>query len=351
MRLDKPSLTVLIPSYKRPEGLLRAIRSVNESYSLSERRIVLKVIAVDDASPGLEANWVRSEIESIACDTNLHGIIHFSQNPANKGMSRNIFEMVEQTTSDFLTILTDDDLFHKHTLSRLEEMLCEDSFDASSKIGCYLFPRFSYLEDGSLHAIACRPFRKSRVIPGGPLSSARHGPLGFILTGTVFRRTSIDLKIWASNIDNGYFPVIFTGLSLLANPALYVDENLFHHTVLNETHWESWGATEVEQRIRLDRDYINAILVVSEQARNRANSLTKLWLKILALQQVTFRFSTSSLSLQHRRSVAQSIPTNRFIVRSSFVAHLVFRSFVKITRRAKYELRDRRQLRTWAHSQ
>ena len=118
--------------------------------------------------------------------------------------------------------------------------------------------RYSYLEDGNLHCIACRPFTKNKILSAGTLNSLRYCFNGFILYWFYFRTSP-----WPSTND-GQLRKMHTFLSstfpaFFALTLQFVDKNWFHHTVLNLCHWNSKADSEFKQMRRLYTDYIDAI--------------------------------------------------------------------------------------------
>ena len=96
-------LEFLIPAYKRFDGAVKAAVSVASQVQESSLVGVVVVRIVDDASPGFSA----AHLAEVLCEFN--DVITFSVNETNKGMSLNIYDMVATSSSQFCTILTDDD--------------------------------------------------------------------------------------------------------------------------------------------------------------------------------------------------------------------------------------------------
>ena len=68
------------------------------------------------------------------------------------------------------------------------------------------------------------------------------------------------------NIENAYFTIINFANILSSHTIQFVDKNWFHHTVLNECHWESWGDSEIAQNRRLYSDYMNAVAFIAQRS-------------------------------------------------------------------------------------
>ena len=266
MTQQSKTLEFLIPSYKRPQSFVRAVLSVAsqvEELNLGDR---VKVTVVDDCSPNID---LAETIETISPFSRF---VSVRQNASNKGMSLNIRDMVAESVADFCTVLTDDDLLQKDSLKQIIETI--DNLDkAQSTVGSFFVPRYSYLEDGSLHCIVCNPFSEDTKITPGALSSLRYLENGFILTGLFFNPKFINFEIWEQHIENSFFPVIYFADLLLNHECLFINKNWFVHTVNNECHWDSWGKTEQQRLLRLYSDYMKAVALSSEKSLSRESGI------------------------------------------------------------------------------
>lgn len=246
----------LIPAYKRFDGVVAAARSVAKQVSKHRYEGVVNITVVDDASP-------EFTMEDLTfCLGDMAGLVRIKSNFCNKGMSQNIFDMVAESKSEFCTVLTDDDWLVDGKLAEIVDYLLFIS--DKKEVGGLFTPRYSYLESGELHCVACRPYARDCLIKNGPASAMRFCHNGFILTGFFFRPAYVPKNEWCQNIENGYFPVINFGFILARYSLLFVDRKWFHHTVLNECHWESWGPDQFSQRKRLYRDYMDAVCVLAQ---------------------------------------------------------------------------------------
>ena len=245
----------LIPAYKRFDGVATAALSVAKQIAANCYENVVRVTVVDDSSSGFEKDSLVNLLGSMA------SLVSIESNEFNKGMSQNIFDMVSDSKAKFCTVLTDDDWLVDDKLPELVEYL--QSIVNNEKIGGLFTPRYSYIETGELHCVACKPFSQDRLIENGPIQAMKHCHNGFILTGFIFRPQYFARHEWYNNIENSYFPVINFGMILSRYSLLFVDRNWFHHTVLNVCHWESWGEDEVSQGVRLHQDYMDAVGILA----------------------------------------------------------------------------------------
>ena len=139
----------------------------------------------------------------------------------------------------FCTVLTDDDWLQPGVLLDILnhlEMLAE-----FPNIAGIFTPRYSYLEDGNLHCIACRPFTKNKIL------SAKSIKFIEILFQWIYPYWFYFSYIPSWPSTNGWpitkmYTFLFINFSsiLRTHSLQFVDKNWFHHTVLNLCHWESW---------------------------------------------------------------------------------------------------------------
>jgi len=251
----KPLIEFLIPSYKRFEGTIVAANSIYRQIIESDLINEVRITIVDDASPDVTVDRLAGRLNMNSCD------IEIRKNKNNKGMSRNIYDMVSGSCATFCTVLTDDDWLAAGCLSDMVKHLKSIEFD--DDIGGIFTPRYSYLENGQLHCVVCKPFASDRLIKPGSLSAIRYCSNGFILTGFIFRPKLFASKNWQDNIDNGYFPVINYAFISSRFSIKFVNRKWFHHTVLNHCHWDAWGASSKEQYRRLYGDYMDAISYIA----------------------------------------------------------------------------------------
>ena len=244
-------LSILVPSYKRPSSLVNCIDSIVEQvegYELQDR------VSVDDHS---EDN-ISTIFESYSKLRYFKSEVRLK----NYGMSLNIFHMFKRAIefSQYQLIITDDDLLAPSSLLSIIKLL-----DASTYSAIWT-PKPSYLEDGSLLCVACKPYSENKVIAPSSSNSAKYMGNGFILSGLIFKGEDIDFKIWEDNIENSFFPVLILGSLLYKQEVFYWNREIVKHTVLNVCYWDCWGDNEVTIRLRLYFDYVATFSIVSKCA-------------------------------------------------------------------------------------
>lgn len=295
-------LEFLIPVYCRIESAKRAAASViTQINQLNSCEVSLWLN--DDCSPNISSIEYNDKFKAFAGQS----FINVTRNNSNLGMSENIFYMMSNSSAKYCTVLTDDDFLEDNCLS---EILSTLRFASQNHVLTVFTPRYSYLEDGSLHCIECKPFNeKLALVTPSPLNALNFMRNGFILTGHFFSRLS-PKGLWQVSMENGYFPVIHYGESLLAGSSLYVDKPWFHHTVLNETFWHAWGDTQRLQQMRLASDYLNAQFLIYSRVKSIFSSspikMAKASLVYLRIEVKYFHHILSSFSLRDSMTIGLS---------------------------------------------
>lgn len=107
-----PFISVLIPSYNRPEYLIKCIESIIES-DFDNYEILIS----DDNSPRIEE--ISNSLSPYLSFPN----ISFERQPRNLGWSDNRNYLVEHAKGQFVILLGDDDKIAPNTLSRLSKYI------------------------------------------------------------------------------------------------------------------------------------------------------------------------------------------------------------------------------------
>lgn len=254
-------LEFLIPVYCRLDSARRAADSVvSEIQTLGADDV--SVWIHDDATPGAS----DAEFDALFKELSALPFVTCSRNRRNLGMSKNIHHMMTSSSAQYSTVLTDDDYLFDDSLEAIRSTL---RFAATIGCASVFTPRYSYLESGALHCIACKPCGDdASLIAASPFNAVEHVCHGFILTGHFFAKT-LSKKLWEKHMENAYFPMLHFGESLLKAHALFVNKAWFHHTVLNQTFWHAWGDSERRQNIRVSTDFLKAQRLVYGESKQQ----------------------------------------------------------------------------------
>lgn len=98
----KPKVSIIIPTYNRPELLKRAINSV-----LSQTYPNIEIIVIDDASE-MDINRFKKDFPNIL----------FLQNSENRGPCHSRNRGIKEASSDYINFLDDDDILFPEKIER-----------------------------------------------------------------------------------------------------------------------------------------------------------------------------------------------------------------------------------------
>jgi glycosyltransferase involved in cell wall biosynthesis len=110
--MSSPFISILIPSYNRPEYLTSTIASVLDQHGCN-----FEVIVSDDASPR------RTEIEAVLGQFKADPRFRYIPQPRNLGWSDNRNSLVAHARGEFVMLLGDDDVLPSDALARLSAHL------------------------------------------------------------------------------------------------------------------------------------------------------------------------------------------------------------------------------------
>ena len=166
-------LSICIPSYNRPDSLLKLLKSVDASSDLIE------IVIAEDAAPLREV--VRSKVQEFKYISNYE--IHYHENAHNLGYDANLRNLIELAKGEFILFMGDDDLFKPNALQEyLSFLLFHKNYNyilrsyeiehANGSIETFkYFPKTTILEAGETSA--CFLFKRSVSIAGFTISKKR----------------------------------------------------------------------------------------------------------------------------------------------------------------------------------
>jgi glycosyltransferase involved in cell wall biosynthesis len=260
------TLSVLIPTYNRSKILHNAIESIScqiEHFCLQGD---VDIIVCNDCSPDDTKSYLETLKEPYIATIN---------RPFNLGMSSNILSaLTEICNSKWVLILTDDDTLESNILPEILKK-CDELL--ASEIAICLTPRYSYLDDGNLHCIACQSFEKDTLVEPSPLIAGQLMGDGFILSGILLQPDQVDYSLWRGNIENSMFPAILTGATLRSQRGYYWSIKIVNHTVLNECFWDRWGKTDIDREYRLFCDWIEAYTILASSYYANSVDYNEFW--------------------------------------------------------------------------
>lgn len=117
--LEKPLLTVLIPTFNGQETIGRALESVIQQVEENQLESTISIIISDNSSTDATRNIAAEFAKS-------RSWIQVHQTPSNVGVDGNIEFGMKYIRTRFVKILCDDDLFQKGYLTHLLRVLIEN---------------------------------------------------------------------------------------------------------------------------------------------------------------------------------------------------------------------------------
>ena len=124
----KKGISLLIPTYNRPEFLHRAIHSV-----LSQTRLPDEIIISDD-NPESKENFeaIKDFLQEY------DGLIKYQKNKTRLGVMKNYLKLLKEANYEYIKFLADDDWLHPEALELMEKAL--DKYDEVSIVSSIRLP-------------------------------------------------------------------------------------------------------------------------------------------------------------------------------------------------------------------
>lgn len=109
-----PMVSILIPTYNRPEYFEQALQSaISQTYQNKE------IIIADDSTNDKTEKVVQQYLAN-------YSFIHYVKNPRNLGPLENDLQLLELAKGDYINFLMDDDLFHHKKLEKMVPFLADE---------------------------------------------------------------------------------------------------------------------------------------------------------------------------------------------------------------------------------
>jgi len=131
-------LTIAIPSYNRPETLIRLLKSID--FKNESNDVLIDILIHEDNSP--RRVEIRSAVMSFIAASSFP--IKYYENQINMGYDANLWTLVDKSTGDFILFMGDDDEFVPGSLNLLISFLKKNN-----ELGYVLKSHYTILKDGS----------------------------------------------------------------------------------------------------------------------------------------------------------------------------------------------------------
>lgn len=200
--------SLCVTSYNRIKELERTLRSID-----TRRRDDFEIVISEDCSPGREE--IRRLVEQYAANAPYHVIFH--SNPQNLGYDRNIHQLLELASGEYIMYLSDDDCLFPQQLDSLIDALETErpgvAYSAFWFGGCWE------------KKAARRKYSLSHRIPASEEEAGKRVYDSILFSGLVFRR-EYALAIAPTRFINTNFFQVYLFLDVLYRHGGYYHDSL-----------------------------------------------------------------------------------------------------------------------------
>jgi abequosyltransferase len=317
--MDNKLLSICIPSYNRPNELIRLLDSID---ILCKDDI--EIIICEDYSP--RRNQIRDLVEEYKSKSSL--LIHYYENKVNLGYDANLQELISKSSGDFLMFMGDDDKFIKESLSKYILFL-KDNLNLG-----YILRRYVYLVNEKKEEF--RYFSENKFFEAGINAYKALFRKSVFISGFCFKRKFV-LEYYKTSDFNGtlLYQLFLCGRIVLKEKSAYCDIPL---TIMTEDERgiPEFGNSENEKDnyqpgiISIDNsiNFMKSYLVITKHLDSVYNlNCTKLFLKDLS------KYSYPVLSIQRDSGILNFINYNKRLrkeisINSSFLYYIYFWSLL-----------------------
>lgn len=253
-QLPEPLVSVVIPTYNRPEYLKQAISSaVKQTYQNIE------IIVSDNCSPENPQNLVESFADSR---------IKFWRHPENVGMLKNQMNAFKMAQGKYVASLHDDDIWGENFLAKLVPQL-----EANSNLILAFCDQYIIDHKGQVNAAAteeCSRFYKREQLHSGIYQDFKK--IGLVdksiptASACVIRNGCIDWDSIPLEVG-GMWDLYLTYLCCISGYAVYYDaERLTYYRDHQQTDTNNSGRRNIQAKIRKAKSEIFCYQVFMENA-------------------------------------------------------------------------------------
>ena len=214
-----PIISIIIPTYKRPALLRRAVESSLRAAKHHEIEILVSDNSPDDLSEKALKTFKDSRLQ-------------YWKNESNLGSEGNLSKLLRKASGRWVFFLTDDDYLYSNSMELMLAIMNKypevgvmlSGYDAQKETGEFQFT-FQYSQNTG--------FFKPSIETLTSFVMASH-----ILSGIMIRRDAIDIDGFEHFFGSMYPQVYLVGNALKSYPLYYFSEVFRSHTVFNEIFWE-----------------------------------------------------------------------------------------------------------------
>ncbi len=267
---NKPTVSICIPTYKRPRYLRRALESIVHQNGFDQQ---VEVLVRDDASPEQETAAIMAEFSA------RYPNIRCWRTEKNGGEGANEVFLIEHAEGAYVFFLTDDDWLLPDALTELKKIIAEHS-DCT-----FLASTLEIHGERDGHISLLQSFDDSRVIPKEDVKSIAKLFDDFHTSSRMcWRRDAIDIEGHRRHIKSLYQHLYTIGSTALKGKTFYYAKPLVAHTNQNEMFWEYSDDYMFEGILKIIKDlskinpkfYQPAFAILADElGQNAAHSLSR----------------------------------------------------------------------------
>lgn len=296
----EPFLSICIPSYNRPDHLLRLLMSIDVSYTKD-----IEVVICEDKSPGRDI--IAKKVEEFKTSSPINCKLFL--NEKNLGYDENLKELIRRSSGKYIMYMGDDDVFHIGALN-----LYIDFLKKNPTLG-YILRRYTIVHtDGSLEDF--RYFTSNVFFEPGEKAFATLFRKSVFISGFCFRRDYVlpyfDTNEFKSTL---LYQLFLCGQLVLEYPSAYCDIPI---TLMDESERglpefgssvnEAGKYTPGKISIQNSVNFMKSFLIVTAYFDRTANfNATEFFLKDLS------KYSYPVLSIQRGNGIRNFLTYNKVL--------------------------------------
>jgi glycosyltransferase involved in cell wall biosynthesis len=260
-------LSIVMPTFSRYQELGRCLDSlVRELDTLEKEELVnIEVLIGDNCSPQFPLDLI--------IEKNMNINLIFIGRKSNIGIVRNILDLTQKASGEYVLWLTDDDLLVSGALRYILDKL--NSIDKDIGFMWCALPTFD-ARTGKLFTVASKSFTDTTFLEASRVNASLFAQVGWALTRQIYKKDAIDFE-GVRRIDNAYFPIYLASQAMINFRSAYFDFPYVLHSYYNQEHWEEWGIDELTRKLRIFCDALTIMDISIKPQVFEIDIIKNLW--------------------------------------------------------------------------
>lgn len=208
--MNKPLISICIPSYNRPNETLRLLNSI---YTKFPEKI--EIVICEDKSP--ERTEIRAAVNKFSATSKFE--VKYFENETNLGYDKNLKELIKKASGEWIVFMGNDDVFVLGALDKLIEFL-----EKNSQLGYVLRSYELIYKNGEVEKF--RYYNGNKFFEPGDAAYMELFRKSVFISGFTIRRELV-LDNLISDFDGMLlFQLYLVGEVTIRYPSAYFDEPL-----------------------------------------------------------------------------------------------------------------------------